>query len=136
MSFLEVVEGFRPDFGAFMLKHGDPGTNLIFRDVSADHVTFLDVDTMSITGKTTLEGQAFAVTFDIPMALFDEFFADAPDSVMYLLAAGLHRVSDFPATIILMDRHLISFRARLGVLTRGAYETFVPFVVEEVLPRL
>lgn len=126
----------KPDLGAHFRRSGYSGNPIDFGDVPTDHITFLDEATMSITGTAVYDGSEYAVTFDIPMTLFEELFASAPASVIHVVTSGLERPHNFPATIVLPELFRVGVRARLGQPVRGAFEDFIPFIVSEVLPSL
>jgi hypothetical protein len=125
---------FKPDYGAHMHRSGYSGVDMNFYSIPADHITFLDEQSMSITGSTVVDGAEYAITFDIPMAFFEEFFANAPDHMIDVLTSGLEAGHDFPVTVVLPEPHTVSLRAQLGEPVEGAFEVFVPIVVSQVLP--
>lgn len=127
-------DSFKPDYGTYMRRSGYSGIDIDFHSVPVDHITFLDEDRMSLTGNVVRDSTEYALTFDIPMRLFEEFFANAPDSLIQVLTSGLNSGHDFPVTVVFPEPYSVGLRTHLGDPVDGVFEEFVPLVVSEVLP--
>jgi hypothetical protein len=125
---------FKPDYGDHLRLSGYSGVDMDFHAVPTDHITFVDEETMSVTGNTVVAGTEYAATFDIPMSMFEDYFANAPDSMIHVLTRGLESGHDFPVTVVFPEPYRVGLRAQLGEPTAGVFEEFVPFLVSEILP--
>ena len=78
MLKLSTRSFLRPDYGTHLLQSGLAGRDMEFDAVIADHLAIVDDETMSMTGTAIAGGVSYAVTFDVPLRLFQDLFSTVP----------------------------------------------------------
>ena len=132
-----MTDRFLPDYGLFLLSQGvQPGTRLVFFDVPIDHITRPALRTISVTLSIEEPGQHYAISFDFIGPRIDELLAVFPEPAREALwqwlddrtTVGEHLQLSPTATVAHLE-------ATLGAIQRGAYEQFVPLIVQRVTGR-
>ena len=128
---------FLPDYGLFLLSQGvQPGARLVFFDVPIDPLTRPALRTISVTLSIEEPGQHYAISFDFIGPRIDELLAVFPEPAREALwqwlddrtTVGEHLQLSPTATVAHLE-------ATLGAIQRGAYERFVPLIVQRVTGR-
>ena len=128
---------FLPDYGLFLLSQGvQPGARLVFFDVPIDPLTRPALRTISVTFSIEEPGQHYAMSFDFIGPRIDELLAVFPEPAREALwqwlddrtTVGEHLQLSPTATVAHLE-------ATLGAIQRGAYEQFVPLIVQRVTGR-
>ncbi len=132
-----MTSQFLPDYGLFLLSQGvQPDTRLVFFDVPIDHITRPALRTISVTLSIEEPGQHYAMSFDFIGPRIDELLAVFPEPAREALwqwlddrtTVGEHLQLSPTATVAHLE-------ATLGAIQRGAYEQFVPLIVQRVMAR-
>ncbi len=132
-----MTDRFLPDYGLFLLSQGvQPGARLVFFDVPIDHITRPALRTISVTLSIEEPGQHYAMSFDFIGPRIDELLAVFPEPAREALwqwlddrtTVGEHLQLSPTATVAHLE-------ATLGAIQRGAYEQFVPLIVQRVTGR-
>ncbi|MCC7220055.1 MAG: hypothetical protein IT490_04945 [Candidatus Contendobacter sp.] len=132
-----MTDRFLPDYGLFLLSQGvQPGARLVVFDVPIDHITRPALRTISVTLSIEEPGQHYAMSFDFIGPRIDELLAVFPEPAREALwqwlddrtTVGEHLQLSPTATVAHLE-------ATLGAIQRGAYEQFVPLIVQRVMAR-
>lgn len=127
-----------PDYGLFLLSRGvQPGTRLVFFDLPIDHLTRPALRMVSVTLSIEEEpGQNYAISFDFIGPRIDELLAVFPESAHEALCPWLEDRTTVGEHLQLSPTATVAhLEATLGRLQRGAYEQFVPLIVQRVTGR-
>ena len=128
---------FLPDYGLFLLSQGvQPDTRLVFFDVPIDHITRPALRTVSVTLSIEEPGQHYAISFDFIGPQIDELLAVFSESAREALWQWLEDRTTVGEHLQLSPTATVAhLEATLGTLQRGAYEQFVPLIVQRVTGR-
>ena len=133
-----MTSQFLPDYDLFLLSRGvRPGTRLVFFDLPIDHLTRPALRMVSITLNIEEEpGQHYAISFDFIGPRIDELLAVFPESAREALWQWLEdRTTVGEHTQLSPTATVAHLEATLGTVQRGAYEQFVPLLVQRVAGR-
>jgi len=133
-----MTSQFLPDYGLFLLSRGvHPGTRLVFFDLPIDHFTRPALRMVSVTLSIEEEpGQNYAISFDFVGPQIDELLAVFPEPAREALWQWLEDRTTVGEHLQLSPTATIAhLEATLGTIQRGAYEQFVPLIVQRVAAR-
>ena len=128
---------FLPDYGLFLLSRGvQPGTRLVFFDLPIDHLTRPALRTISVTLSIEEPGQHYAISFDFIGPRIDELLTVFPEPAREALWFWLEdRTTEGEHLQLSPTATIAHLEATLGAVQRGAYEQFVPLIVQRVTGR-
>ena len=133
-----MTDRFLPDYGLFLLSQGvQPDTRLVFFDVPIDHITRPALRTISVTLSIEEEpGRHYAMSFDFIGPRIDELLAVFPEPAREALWQWLEDRTTVGEHLQLSPTATVAhLEATLGAIQRGAYEQFVPLIVQRVTGR-
>lgn len=132
-----MTDRFLPDYGLFLLSQGvQPGARLVFFDVPIDHITRPALRTISVTLSIEEPGQHYAMSFDFIGPRIDELLAVFPEPAREALWQWLEDRTTVGEHLQLSPTATVAhLEATLGAIQRGAYERFVPLIVQRVTGR-
>ena len=132
-----MTERFLPDYGLFLLSQGvQPSARLVFFDVPIDHITRPALRTISVTLSIEEPGQHYAMSFDFIGPRIDELLAVFPEPAREALWQWLEDRTTVGEHLQLSPTATVAhLEATLGAIQRGAYEQFVPLIVQRVTGR-
>ena len=132
-----MTSQFLPDYGLFLLSQGvQPDTRLVFFDVPIDHITRPALRTISVTLSIEEPGQHYAMSFDFIGPRIDELLAVFPEPAREALWQWLEDRTTVGEHLQLSPTATVAhLEATLGAIQRGAYEQFVPLIVQRVTGR-
>ena len=123
-----------PDLGLLFLKRGTTSDQLLyFYEVELTEIDYLDSDLHTTTLKTIEDNITYAASFD-----FDNITAKAiiaklssTDQTIFLQSI---KGELFPFQAILPKPITINvIKCQLGEIQRGVHDSFVPFVIKEII---
>ena len=129
-----MTDRFLPDYGLFLLSQGvQPSARLVFFDVPIDHITRPALRTISVTLSIEEPGQHYAISFDFIGPRIDELLAVFPEPAREALWQWLEDRTTVGEHLQLSPTATVAhLEATLGAIQRGAYEQFVPLIVQRV----
>ncbi len=132
-----MTDRFLPDYGLFLLSQGvQPSARLVFFDVPIDHITRPALRTISVTLSIEEPGQHYAMSFDFIGPRIDELLAVFPEPAREALWQWLEDRTTVGEHLQLSPTATVAhLEATLGAIQRGAYEQFVPLIVQRVTGR-
>ena len=125
---------FLPDYGLHMRKMGaNPDMSYTFVHNSISSMAKVEDDLYASTLEVEWGNKKFALTLDFNKEQYLIFLDYCTKDVRGMICEALSRqpysIDSFPPTDVLVS-------GRLGLLTTGIYEAFVPLIVEKVSPAL
>ena len=135
---MAMTNTFLPDYGLFLLSQGvQPSARLVFFDVPIDHMTRPALRMVSVTLSIEEEpGQHYAISFDFVGPQIDELLAVFPEPARAALWQWLEDRTTVGEHLQLSPTATVAhLEATLGAIQRGAYEQFVPLIVQRVTGR-
>ena len=132
-----MTSQFLPDYGLFLLGQGvQPGARRVFFDVPMEHLTRPALRTISVTLSIEEPGQHYAMSFDFIGPRIDELLAVFPEPAREALWQWLEDRTTVGEHLQLSPTATVAhLEATLGAIQRGAYEQFVPLIVQRVTGR-
>lgn len=132
-TFLEMPElrELMDDYGLHARKAGfTQDTNLIFIDYFLQDIMKVSDTLFTSTSNHKEEGRDFCVSFDYTNEVLLEIVAHLPEDYAHELNEHLQQQ---PFRFDVDGKINISCRGRLGELTQGEFELFVPVKIEELI---
>jgi hypothetical protein len=125
---------YKPDYGLRQMKDGiSRDADQYFYDFRLYSLTVLDCGEYSTTVAMPLAGEVHALSLDFVQGQLDQILSIAPPHIATLLQEELTCDPSTPRTIDFQGEVVFGVRARLGILQKAQYESFVPLVAQEIL---
>ncbi|MGD9848058.1 MAG: hypothetical protein AB7T15_03110 [Desulfuromonas sp.] len=125
---------FKPDYGLRLLCDGvSPETDHFFYSFPLFSVTVLGRGQYSTMVEDYIGSELHALSLDFNQEQLEQILAKGESNMVQWLRDDLDADPTSQRTIELAGVITFGVRARLGTLQKGAYESFVPLVVQEIL---
>jgi hypothetical protein len=125
---------FKPDYGLRRKEQGyGPHVDHTFHECRLFSLTVLGDGQYSTTVDCPLAGEMHALSLDFTAQQLEEILLNASPELTSLLRDEISRDPSTPRTIDFEGEVPFAARARLGEIQQADYESFVPFVVQEIL---
>ena len=125
-----VREGFRRDFGLYLLEQGLAQATQMFTGIPLFNIGVLPDGTVSSSTTIGVEEEVFMATFDFKGGCADQILQQVRDAYPNLdlpqRVSGEHRVCHLP------EPFLLTVAASVGYFRHNKEDKFVPLVVTKV----
>ena len=109
----------------------------VFMDFVVPNIARVKPNLYSVTSKTVVDGEEYAMTIDFDKDILDSMLALLPDYISKQLREVLKGEDNYPLYIDLSknpgDPISMHIRTKLGELQQGEDEDFISMIVTEVL---
>jgi hypothetical protein len=122
---------FKPDLGIYVSKNAPDTETYIFGPVSLSTIARVDTGGYAATTGLEIDGQRFAATFDFDRKRLQDLLGLMPPVFQRRVRARLSKHQSKPCLVELPEIQCC-LQCRLGEVTDGSYEVFIPFKVTEV----
>ena len=125
---------YAPDYGLMFSRSGiQPGTDFNFYGLPISNIEVLGINQFSVCVLKHHDGSYYAISIDFNLEHLDSFLSCASKNTALSLYRCLYDDPTSPRSIELEEEISISVKTILGELQRNAQESFVPFIVKDVL---
>jgi hypothetical protein len=126
-----ILREFFPDLGIHIHKLGQPfGSEITFRPAAIGYLARVSDSLFSANAGLRFEDQDYMATFDFGREVLDAILGALPSELLHCAERALSR-SPFGVSIGRLLK--VDCLTRLGKLTKGEHDYFIPFEVTSVL---
>lgn len=122
-----------PDLGLHLIRLGHTSDSKHhFSDFPLFTLTVLGRGQYSTVVNSPWGGELYAMSLDFNQEHLDAILSKAPPHINSIIRSELTRDPSSPRSIDFEGKVMLQVTARLGEIQKGPYETFVPFIAEEI----
>ena len=125
---------FKPDYGLQLMKEG--ASNKVdhhFYDFKLYSLTVLRCGEYSTMVEIPWKDELYALSLDFNQEQYEKIISKASPDIAEYLQSEIASDAFSPRTIDFEGEITFGVQARLGKLQHGQYESFVPFIAQEIL---
>ncbi|RJP93883.1 MAG: hypothetical protein C4518_05075 [Desulfobacteraceae bacterium] len=125
---------FKPDYGLRQMNEGISRDVVHhFHDFRLYSLTLLSRGQYSTMVEIPFAGELYALSLDFNQKQLDQILSKAPPQISSFIRKELTHDPVTPRTLDFEGEVVFGVRARLGELQKVQWESFVPFVAQEII---